>query len=337
MPERISTVDYHTAGHAFRIVTAGVPEIPGGTMLARRDAAAGAFDRFRRLLCHEPRGHRDCYGCFLTRPVSPDAHLGALFWHADGYSTACGHGTIALGTWAVESGLVPASADGTTEVVMDVPSGRVTARVRHHDGVVTGVAFRNVASTVLARDMPVRTAQGPVPVDAAYAGAVYLSVPAAACGLAVTPADLPALLAVAAQARAAVGGPAFAEAVGDARLSEVYGVTLYEDVQPGAPEAAVRQRSVTVFADGKVDRSPSGSGTCARAALLAAEGRLSEHGRFVHESIIGSRFVATLVARDAEGCHVDVDGRAFRTGEHTFLVQPGDELGTGFLLDDGLP
>src|SRR6188474_649023 len=164
----IVTTDYHTAGEPFRIVAEGQVEVPGATVGQRREHAAAteAVDRVRRLLCHEPRGHADMYGCFLV-PHDDGADLGVLFWHKDGYSTACGHGTIALGAWAVESGRVAAPVDGQVDVTIDVPSGRVVARVRCRAGAVERVAFRNVPSFVVARDVP---AAG-VDVDVAYGGA----------------------------------------------------------------------------------------------------------------------------------------------------------------------
>src|SRR4051794_29601707 len=146
----IAATDYHTAGEPFRIVLDGVPEIAGATIRDRREAAAAddAVDRVRRLLCHEPRGHADMYGCFLVPPDDHGADLGVLFWHKDGYSTACGHGTIALGAWAVESGRVAAPEDGEVDVTIDVPSGRVVARVTVRGGAVERVAFRNVPARV---------------------------------------------------------------------------------------------------------------------------------------------------------------------------------------------
>src|SRR3954452_15766147 len=117
----ITPVDYHTAGEPFRIVTGGAPEIPGATVLDRREHARASeeVDRVRRLLCSEPRGHADMYGCFPVPPDDDGARLGVLFWHKDGYSTACGHGTIALGRWPVESGLIEAPPDGEAEVAID--------------------------------------------------------------------------------------------------------------------------------------------------------------------------------------------------------------------------
>ena len=181
----VATTDYHTAGEPFRIVTAGAPEIPGATVRERREHARASeeVDAVRRLLCHEPRGHADMYGCFLVPPDDAGADLGVLFWHKDGYSTACGHGTIALGAWAVESGLVACEPDGETEVTIDVPSGRVVARVRRAGGAVESVTFRNVPAYVIARGVE---AAG-VRVDVAYGGAIYASVAAADLGLEVVP------------------------------------------------------------------------------------------------------------------------------------------------------
>jgi len=185
----LRTTDYHTAGEPFRIVLSGVPEIPGATVAERRERAMAdpEIDGVRRLLCHEPRGHADMYGCFLVPPDDGGAALGVLFWHKDGFSTACGHGTIALGAWAVESGRVAAEPDGETEMAIDVPSGRVAARVRCAGGEVAAVTFRNVPAYAIARGVEVDTARGRLAVDVSYGGAIYASLPAAAAGLAVTP------------------------------------------------------------------------------------------------------------------------------------------------------
>src|SRR5213595_3836062 len=148
MPIAVSTVDYHTAGEPFRIVTGGVRPLRGRTILEKRRDALEHLDDVRRLLVHEPRGHADMYGCFVTEPEDDGADLGVVFFHNAGYSTACGHGTIALVTWAIETGLV----DGP-EVVVDVPSGRLRTLARIEDGNVVSVRFRNVPSFVHARDL----------------------------------------------------------------------------------------------------------------------------------------------------------------------------------------
>lgn len=334
----IHTIDYHTGGEPFRIVTAGVPDIPGGTVLERRESArAPEIDDVRRLLCHEPRGHADMYGCFLVPPDDAGADLGVLFWHKDGYSTACGHGTIALGVHAVDSGLVKADPEGETDVVVDVPSGRVTARVRCAAGRVEAVTFRNVPSYVLARDVELGplagtgpsaagTGSGPltgIRADVSYGGAIYASVPAAAFGLSVAPEHLTELIALGRAVKAALAGHPVSRHPGDDRLSGIYGVVFYDELGPG------HQRNVTVFADGEVDRSPCGSGTAARLALLHADGFT---GTLHHESIVGTSFRARVAEVTEEGVVPEVEGMAYRTGEHRFALDPRDPLGTGFTL-----
>ncbi len=330
------TSDYHTAGEPFRIVTAGAPEIPGATVRERREAARAdpEVDRVRQLLCQEPRGHADMYGGFLVPPDDAGADLGVLFWHKDGFSTACGHGTIALGAWAVRTGRVAAAPDGTTEVTVDVPSGRVVARVACRGGEIQSVSFVNVPSYVLARDLEVRTASGSVRADVAYGGAIYASVRAADLGLAVTPEHYPALIAAGREVKAALAGSPAARHPTDPRLSGIYGTILHDDLGPG-PDGP-RQRNVTVFADGEVDRSPCGSGTSARVALLAAAGELAEGQVLAHESIVGTHFTGRVVGRvradGRDAVLTEVEGSAFPTGEHRFVLDPRDPLGTGFVL-----
>jgi proline racemase len=320
----IATTDYHTAGEPFRIVAAGVLDIPGATVRARRDHAAGSADveRVRRMLCHEPRGHADMYGGFLVPPDDDGADFGVLFWHKDGYSTACGHGTIALGAWAVETGRVVAPEDGDADVTIDVPSGRVVARVRRRGGAVTSVAFRNVPSFVVARG--VRT--GAVEVDVAYGGAIYAFARAEELGLRVEPGDLPALIAAGRAVKQALEGSEVSRHPDDERLSGIYGTVLYEELAP------LHQRNVAIFADGEVDRSPTGSATSARTALLAADGALAEGQTWRNDSIVGTSFHARAIGEDAGGLLTEVEGTAFRTGEHRFVLDPRDPLGTGFVL-----
>ena len=334
--DRLTTVDYHTAGEPFRIVLGGVPDTVGATVVERREHAIGseAIDRVRRLLCHEPRGHADMYGGFLTPPDDDGADLGVLFWHKDGYSTACGHGTIALGAWAVQSARVTADPDGDTDVVIDVPSGRVTARVRSRAGVVESVAFRNVPAYVLGRGIEVPLERGPVLVDLSYGGAIYASVPASAFGLTVIPRDYSRLIEVGREVKWALDSTEWARHPSDPRLSGVYGTILYDDL--GSTPEGPHQRNVTVFADGEVDRSPCGSGTSARAALLADEGRLAPGQTLTHDSIVGTTFTACVVAEttaeERRAVVTEVRGMAYRTGEHVFVSDAADPVGTGFVL-----
>jgi proline racemase len=320
----IPATDYHTAGEPFRIVEEGVVAIPGATVLERRERAAASedVDRVRRLLCHEPRGHADMYGCFVVPPDDGGADFGALFWHKDGYSTACGHGTIALGAWAVESGRVEAPADGDVDVTIDVPSGRVVARVTRRGGAVERVAFRNVPSYVVARDV----AAGDVRVDVAYGGALYAFVPAARLGLPLAADALPDLVRAGRAIKAALAGSEVARHPEDDRLSGIYGTVVHEQL------GERHHRNVAVFADGEVDRSPTGSATSARSALLLEEGAIGEGDEWRNDSIVGTSFRARVVGRTDAGVLTEVEGTAFRTGEHRFVLDPRDDLGTGFVL-----
>ncbi|MET7335509.1 proline racemase family protein [Nonomuraea sp. NPDC005650] len=321
----ITTVDYHTGGEPFRIVTGGVPEIPGADVLSRRSTAAAEprFDDVRRLLCQEPRGHADMYGCFLVPPDDPGAAFGALFWHKDGFSTACGHGTIALGAYAVNEGLVAADPDGETDVVIDVPSGRVTARVRCSGGKVSGVTFVSVPSFVLARDVAVARTK----VDISYGGAIYASLPAGAVGLSVEPGSLTALIGHARRIKAELADHPASRHPADDRLSGVYGVIFYDELPD--EDGAAHQRNVTVFADGEVDRSPCGSGTAARMALLHDSGL---RGPLIHDGVVGSTFLARVAAVVDEGVVPEIEGMAYRTGRHVFELDPDDSMGVGFTL-----
>jgi proline racemase len=336
LPSRIVTTDYHTAGEPFRIVADPPVPIAGSTVAERRARAIEdpAVQELRALLCSEPRGHADMYGGLVVPPDDDTAHLGILFWHKDGFSTACGHGTIALGVWAVESGWVTAPETGSVDVVLDVPSGRVVARVHLDDGRVVAVDFVNVPSWVVARDVTVMTSRGEVTVAVGYGGAIYATLPAAQLGLEVTPADLDALVALGREIKWALNDSEHAVHPSDPRLNGVYGTIWFDEL--GDADGQVHQRNVTIFADGEVDRSPCGSGTCARLALLADEGRLPAGTVLRHDSIVGSTFIGRVLddvdVDGRRGVRPQVTGMAYRTGEHTFVVDPHDPLVPGFLL-----
>lgn len=322
------TEDWHTAGEPFRIVL----DVPtsGDTVAARRvEAMTGEADAVRRFLCLEPRGHDDMYGGFITPPDDDGADFGVLFWHKDGFSTACGHGTMALGAWAVHTGRVAAPDDGEAIVTIDVPSGRVQARVQRSGGVTTGVVFRNVSSRVLATGIPLSTSRGDVVVDLVFGGAVYATLPAASLGLTVTPADTTELIRLGREIKWALNDHPAAQ-VADDRLSGVYGTILVDDL--GRTADGPWQRNVTVFADGEVDRSPCGSGTASRVALLAHTGELADGEVLTHDSIIGTRFLARVAERTDGAVVPEVTGQAYRVGTCEFELDPADPLAEGFSL-----
>ncbi|HYH91888.1 MAG TPA: proline racemase family protein [Candidatus Saccharimonadales bacterium] len=338
--EPITTVDYHTGGEPFRIVTGGVPPLEGATVLQRRRWAGAHVDDVRRLLVNEPRGHADMYGGFVTPPNDPGADLGVVFFHNEGYSTACGHGTIALVTWAIESGVVPVVPGArSVAVTVDVPSGRLACTARLEEtGRVAAVRFRNVPSYVRARDVAVNTTRGRLTPDVAFGGAFYASLDVRTLGLAVSPTALPELIALQRELRPALERAITLVHPEEPDLQGLYGVIFWEPLEPSAtPTDALGQRNVTVFADGEVDRSPCGSGTSARLAILHGRGELAVGQRLHHRSIVDSAFDGWAVEPGpVVGGHptviTEVEGRAHRTGEHTFTLDPDDPLGTGFLL-----
>ena len=347
-----TSFDFHTAGEPFRIVAEPPVEIPGESVAQRRELAVpgSALDDLRRLLCFEPRGHADMYGGFITPPDDDGADFGVLFWHKDGFSTACGHGTMALGAWAVTSGIVAVDPSVTTEVSIDVPSGRVRAQV-HTDaeGRAASVDFVNVPSRLVSSGTTVDTSLGPVTVDLAWGGAIYALVDVAQLRAAagssqdaevghlgevsceVAPENLTALIALGREIKAGLADHPGTVHPEDDRLSGVYG-TIFVDRFGTLPSAELHQRNVTVFADGQVDRSPCGSGTAARVAALHASGELGPGQALVHESIVGTRFRARVLEETDDGVIPVVTGSAHRVASSTFEVDELDDLMPGFVL-----
>lgn len=328
---RVSAVDYHTGGEPFRIVSGGVMPLRGKRILDKRRFAAEHLDEIRRLVVFEPRGHADMYGCFVTEPEDDGADLGVVFFHNAGYSTACGHGTIALVTWALDGGLLPMN-EPETAVTVDVPSGRLSTVARIEGGRVVSVRFRNVPSFVLAEGLEIETSRGPVTTDVSYGGAFYASVRAAEIGLSVNADDLHHLIAVGREIKRAIESERAVVHPLEPELEDVYGVIFFEDVAG----QGVAQRNVAIFADGEVDRSPCGSGTSARLALLDKSGRLPRGETLLHSSIVDSSFSARVVG-DAEVAGVpavitEVEGSAHLTGYHHFVLDGDDAIGSGFLL-----
>jgi proline racemase len=287
----------------------------------RRDAAA-RLDHVRRLLVHEPRGHADMYGCHVVEPDGAGADLGVVFFHNAGYSTACGHGTIALVTWALDDGVV-ARREGDNHVVVDVPSGRLETWATVRDGRVRSVRFRNVPSFVHARGLPAAGRE----VDVAFGGAFYASLEER-----VEPAELPRLIELGRAIKRDLEAAHEIVHPLEPELRDVYGVIFWQH-EAGTP---LVQRNVTVFADGEVDRSPCGSGTSARLALLDADGRLPRGDELRHRSIVDTEFRGRVVADALVAGHAavvtEVDGAAYRTGSAEFTLDPDDPLGDGFLL-----
>ena len=327
-----STIESHAAGEPLRIVTGGVSPIPGATILERRQWVQTHLDHVRRALMHEPRGHADMYGCYVTPPVTPQADLGVIFMHNEGYSTMCGHGVIALAAVAVMTGMVPATTP-ETRVGLDTPAGFVEAWVEW-DGQQTGrTRFRNVPSFLYRRDLLVETPGfGPLTVDVAFGGAFYAYLDAAQAGLQVRPAALRSLIQLGDEVKHAVEATLSVVHPLEPELRGIYGTIL-----AGPPlEADADQANVCIFADREVDRSPTGTGTAGRVAQLYARGQLGLGQPFVNESIIGTRFTGRVLEETTVGAIPavipEIAGRGAIVGFSQWVVDPADPVGEGFFL-----
>ena len=326
---KIRTIDAHAAGEPLRVVTDGVGAIPGGTILEKRRFAREHLDGLRRMLMFEPRGHADMYGALVTDAVTEDGDLGVLFMHNEGWSTMCGHGVIALVTVALETRLLK-----RIEVVrLDTPAGRVTARATWEENRVRKVAFENVPSFPYALNQTVEVQDvGKIPYDIAFGGAFYAFVQASDLRVELTPSDFRALIRRGMAVKQAVMKSNPIRHPYEEDLSFLYGTIIV-----GPPHStSAHSRNVCIFAEGEVDRSPTGTGVSARLALEYARGRLKKNEPFTVESIIGTRFTGTVVDSKKFGPFdaiiPRVEGSAWITGKHEFLVAPDDPIREGFIL-----
>ncbi|UCC26766.1 MAG: proline racemase family protein [Gemmatimonadales bacterium] len=333
----IHCVDAHTEGEPLRVILGGFPEPAGSTVLERRRYARTHLDHLRTALMWEPRGHADMYGCIVIPAERPESDFGVLFTHNAGYSTMCGHGVLAMARVAVEAGLVPVRYP-ETHITMDTPAGPVhaTARVRARpDGSpgVESVRFRNVPSWSAGLELKVPVAGlGTIRYDLAFGGAFYAYVDAGDLGLDLVPSSVDALIRAGRAIKEAVQAESPPDHPGDRDLSFLYG-TIFT----GPPsDPGHHSRQVCVFADGEVDRSPTGTGVSGRVALLHARGLLRVGDTLTIESIIGSRFQVRIAEEtEAFGRSAvvpEVEGRAYLTGESRFILDPSDPFRDGFLV-----
>ena len=323
--ETITSVDYHTAGEPFRIVDIGPME--GTTVLDKRSWAEKNLDDFRQFLTNEPRGHADMYGGFVVPADDESGDLGVVFFHKDGFSTACGHGTIALATWAIDTGLIEIE-NNEVDVIIDVPSGRLKTTAKIVDAKVESICFQNVPSFVSATNISLQTSQGIVSADISFGGAFYASVNTASLGLSPVAKNIDALVSLGREIQDLLKNDSRAEHPTESRLSGVYGTIFYEDVGVDP----LHQRNMTVFADGQVDRSPCGSGTSARLALLYESEQITMGEPFRNEGVAGEQFIGKVVSADENTVTTTIQGSAYHYATSTFVLDSRDSLGNGFQL-----
>jgi proline racemase len=332
----IRTIDMHTGGEPLRVITGGLPPIEGNTVLEKRRYFREHYDHLRTGMLWEPRGHADMYGAVVT--TSRDADFDVFFLHNEGYSTMCGHAIIALTTLAAEAGLIrPKSAHGAElaeiGITYNVPAGRIQARARVESGEARDVRFRNVPSFLYLREREVSVpGMGPVRFDIAYGGAFYAIVEADPLGLALTPESADRLIEHGRRIKQSVMEHFTIEHPFEKDLSFLYG-TIFTGA---AQSASHHSRNVCIFADGELDRSATGSGVSARAALHCAKGELRLNEKITIESILGTTMTVEAVEGVRFGPHEaiipQVGGTAFITGRHEFVFDPRDPMGSGFIF-----
>jgi trans-L-3-hydroxyproline dehydratase len=331
-PARVfTTIDAHAGGEPLRLITSGVPELPGATILERRQFMAEHHDDIRRTLLFEPRGHADMYGAVLTPPVSDEADFGVIFLTNEGYSSMCGHGVVALTTILLERGMVERQ-DALTEIIFDSPAGLIRASATVDGGRVHSVAFRNVPAFRLAQNLQIVTQRGTVNADVAFGGAFYAIVDAAELGLEVVPEHVDELRRVGMEIKRAVDLQLEVVHPDEPKLHGMYGAIISE----GPRTSGGNGRNVTVYAEGAIDRSPCGTGTSAKLACLYADGALAQNAPYVHESIISTTFTGRVLAETTVGglpaVVTEIAGRGHLTGLHQFIVDPADPTRQGFLV-----
>lgn len=324
----IKTIDMHTGGEPLRVVVEGYPEIKGRNVLEKRTYCKEQLDHLRKFLMYEPRGHADMYGSLIVEPNDAEAHFGIIFMHNEGYSTMCGHATIAIAKLAVQLEWVN-KEEGETEVRIDAPCGRLTAFVDNE----LKVRFHNVPSFVLHKNASLSfSPYGNLEFDIAYGGAFYGFFKADDFDLEVIPSNVNKFIEITSRLKKEINNNLEIDHPFEKDLSFLYGCIFIDESQ----HSGVHSRNICVFAEGEVDRCPTGSGVSARIAIHMEKDEVLLDQSITIESITGSRFaVKAIKAVDYGGYSAyipEVSGEAFVTGRHEFIVEEGDLIKEGFLL-----
>ena len=329
---RITTFDVHAAGEPLRIITGGWPQLPGESILSKRHYLEENYDFLRQAILWEPRGHANMYGCILTEKERPDSDFGVLFLHNQGYGTMCGHGIIGLVTYVLETGIIEAKGDHPI-LKIDTAAGQVRARAVLKSGRVSEVSFQNVPSFVYALDQEIDVPDfGKVLIDIAYGGAFYAFCRAEDLKVSLIPENFSRLIDLGMRVKKAVMNRLPILHPFEKELSFLFGTIIIGPAQAQGHHS----RNVCVFADGEVDRSPTGTGVSARAALHYARGEIQPGEVFIVESILGTCFKGCVKEVTTFGPYPavipEVTGSAFITGRNEFFISPDDPLKHGFFL-----
>lgn len=329
---KIKTIDMHTGGEPLRIVMEGYPDIKASSLLEYRRILKEKYDHLRTAIMLEPRGHADMYGCLLLPPFNSEADFSVIFMHNEGYSTMCGHAIIALTTLAVKMKWIE-PLNGEAHLTIEAPCGLIKAKATitkdHIDA-----SFLCVPSFVIGLDYSVDVPNyGKVFYDLAYGGAFYAYVNSDQIGLELTPSNYKRIIEAGVAIKHAVmkSNNAITHPF-ESDLSFLYGTIFI-----GGPiSQGVDSRNVCVFADGEVDRSPTGSGVSGRMAIHYKRRELKLHQKMKIESITGAVFTGSVTSildyGGKEAVIPCVEGTAYVTGQHEFIIDPDDPFTNGFFL-----
>jgi proline racemase len=328
----ITTIDAHAAGEPLRVITGGLEKIPGKTMLEKRRYAQEHIDKIRRGLMWEPRGHADMYGAIITEPVTEDGDLGVLFLHNEGFSTMCGHGVIGLTKVVLDTEIINKKGEHPV-LKLDTPAGRVTATAFREKGEVKDVSFINVPSFIYKHDQRIDIPEiGSVSYDVAFGGAFYAFCNAEEIGIGLEAKDFSRLIDFGMRIKHAIMNRVEVKHPFEQDLGFLYG-TIF--VGPAA-DSSHHSRNVCIFAEGEVDRSPTGTGVSARAAIHHLRNELSKGKSITIESILGTCFSVKIVEEIQFGPYKavipQVTGTAHITGQSQFYFDPADPLKNGFIF-----
>jgi trans-L-3-hydroxyproline dehydratase len=329
---KIKTIDLHTGGEPLRVYTNGLPEIKGSTILEKRRYFRDNCDYIRTGTMFEPRGHADMYGAIITDPTTDNADFGTFFLHNEGYSTMCGHAIIALTKLVLDTGMIQKEGN-EPELIINAPPGKIYAKAFRENGIVQKVSFKNVPSFLLLEDEEIEIPEiGKVKFDVAFGGAFYAFCNADELGLEMDESDYNRLIDYGRKIKHAVMDKFEIKHPFEDDLSFLYG-TIFTGK---AFDPRNHSRNVCIFAEGEVDRSPTGSGVSARAALHYAKGELKLNEIITVESILGSTMNVEVIETTEYGSHKavipEVTGTAFITGQNEFYFDPTDPFKNGFIF-----
>jgi proline racemase/trans-L-3-hydroxyproline dehydratase len=329
----VTAVDAHTAGMPMRVVIGGVPQIPGRSILEKVRYVRENLDDLRAFLVLEPRGHNGMFAALLTEPTTEGSDVGVIFLNPGGYDTMCGHGTIAICTVLVEMGKVKVE-EPETEIVLDTPAGTVRGRVAVKDGLAQEVILQSVPSFLYKSDVQIEVPPfGRLTLDIAYGGDLFYAIlPAEEVGLEIRPERDSDIITCGRRIWEALNEQVEAQHPEVPSLRGFAGVIFSSPATH--PDATLK--NACFGPPGFTDRSPCGTGTCAKMAALYAKGELGLKEEFVHESFIGTLFRGKAIEEVRVGPYrailPEITGSAYITGIQQFVLDPRDPFPAGFYV-----